>query len=91
VTEHIPMPPERYTRDDRVGEISPDRCPNGHRLVGGKVLVGSGLGPRTYTCLQCEPKVTFRPTPDLYDDLSWWYEPLQVEKRAYWRARPFGS
>lgn len=49
--------------------------------------VHPGLGPRMWTCLQRDPWLDFRPTPELYDDLTWWHDELQVAKRAYWRQR----
>jgi len=81
----VPMPPTRYDLDStRLGEVPPDRCPGGHRLLPGKMLLSSGLGQRHYTCCQCEPPLTFAPEAELYDDLSWWFEPAQVQRREYW-------
>jgi len=75
-----------YARYDpsstRSREIRPDRCPAGHRLLPGKVTLSSVIARRNYTCRQCEPPRTFAPRPELYDDLSWWFDPQQAHLRA---------
>jgi len=93
----IPMPPDRYTADDRVGTVHPDRCPAGHRADDPDVRwIHHAPTPghrASYSCYACKRPdglrlgVEFRPTADLYDDLSWWFDDLQVSKRAYWKAR----
>jgi len=89
----IPMPPDRYTVDDRVGTVHPDRCPAGHRSgVDGVRWIHSAPSPGSanyWLCLGCDPVRgrRFRAAVELYDDLSWWFDDLQVSKRAYWKAR----
>ncbi|HEY0638368.1 MAG TPA: hypothetical protein VGD67_12040 [Pseudonocardiaceae bacterium] len=91
----IPMPPMRYALDSTAVEIvAPDRCPAGHRR--GREFrpwhwsyeppwPGSRPGYR-WRCMDCDG-LLFPPTPELYDDLSWYDEPAQVERRAYWAAQ----
>jgi hypothetical protein len=64
------------TPDGRWRESAPKHCPNGHRLVGGAVLVGSTVcrcsvhHHRTHRCLMCEAITYSPPRGDACEDSS---------------------
>lgn len=53
------LPPwHRYTgRGSEIEAISPDTCPNGHRLVAPDVAISSDVNKISYECLRCSAVV----------------------------------
>lgn len=95
----VRMPPERYIPPGHSAAVVwPNRCPAGHRHDphGNPPVQWLHSPPRpgdrrhTWSCLTCEPRAAFAPdfpaTPDLYDDLDWWFDPWQAEQREKWRT-----
>jgi len=56
------MIPSVTRLDGMVVEIPPKHCPNGHRLAGGRVLVGWDpmTRERTYTCRECMAEIRYK-------------------------------
>lgn len=84
--DDIPMPPSRHSPPSRVGTVPPDRCPAGHRGDDPAVCWYSAVDnhKQAWRCYACDPQrgVEFRARVDLYDDLSWWHDDYQVQRRA---------
>jgi hypothetical protein len=81
------MPPRRHTAGAVSSIVWPDRCPAGHRGADPKVRwrhSTDAAGRHTWICYACKPRfgLRFHPRPELYDDLSWWYDADQAKRRV---------